>query len=126
MHQSFRILDTRLQINCDEESLVEAFLGVFSAFAVEPEAVAGPEPVLRVDVDGAAGTYSDGRSQVLLAPPPLRRAHVYNLLYRSLVRSFRGFILLHGAVVARRGKAWLISGPSGAGKTTLAREPSRP
>jgi hypothetical protein len=114
-----QILDVRLEVESDQEALIEPFLGVFSAFSGESDAAAAP--AVEVRVDGTAGTYRDGTRQVALAPGRLRQAHVYNLLYTTMVRALGGFYLLHAAVVARAGRAWIISGPSGSGKTTLGR-----
>jgi hypothetical protein len=58
---------------------------------------------------------------VTLASGPLRRVQVYNLLYTTLVRALPGVYLLHAVVVARDGRAWVVSGPAGSGKTSLAR-----
>ncbi len=118
-----QILDVRLDISSDHESLIEPFLGVFSAFALESGAADADHAarLVPVRVDGAAGTYRDGTREVALAAGRLRQAHVYNLLYTTLVRALGGFYLLHAAVVARADGAWIISGPSGSGKTSLGR-----
>ncbi len=121
--QTLHILDVRLEISSDQKSLIEPFLGVFSAFFSESEGsgeAAGARPV-QVRVDGAAGTYHDGSRRVALAEGRLRQAHVYNLLYTTLVRALGGYYLLHAAVVARADRAWILSGPSGSGKTSLGR-----
>lgn len=59
----------------------------------------------------------------LLAGHPLDPAHAvdqaYGLIFRILLDRIDQFIVLHGAVLAKQGRALLISGPSGAGKTTL-------
>jgi len=118
------ILDVELVITSDDASLIEPFLGVFSAFEPPPSgsvAVAVARLQVQVAINGAAGTYEDGSRHISLAEEPLRQAHVYNLLYTTLVRSLGGFFLLHAAVVARNGRAWVISGPSGSGKTTMGR-----
>jgi hypothetical protein len=118
------ILDVRLCITCDDSSLIEPFLGVFSSFApqaAEAAGATGPGRQVQVTIDGAAGTYQDPARHIVLARGALRRAHVYNLLYTTLVRSLGGFFLLHAAVVAKNGRAWVISGPSGSGKTTMGR-----
>jgi len=123
VRQTLHVLDVRLELESDQEALIEPFCGVFSAFSGEPGAgteAAGVRPV-KVRVDAAAGTYHDGSRRVALAAGELRRAHVYNLLYTTLVRSLGGFYLLHAAVVARAGRAWILSGPSGSGKTSLGR-----
>ncbi len=122
METSLRVLDVRLRVECGAPALVAPFLGVFSPSLARGDAPAAKGATeVRVRVDDAAGRYDDGSRQVRLAPHPLRAAQVYNLLYTTLVRALPGVYLLHAAVVARGGKAWVVSGPAGAGKTSLAR-----
>jgi hypothetical protein len=120
VERSLTVLNVRLALDCDVPALIEPFLGVFSAFLDRPGGSADGDPV-RIRIDGAAGRYDDGSRQVPLVEGRLRTTHVYNLLYTSLVRSLAKVYLLHAAVVARAGRAWVVSGPAGSGKTSLGR-----
>jgi hypothetical protein len=111
-------LGVRLKICSDTDDLVERFLTVFCAFRTE----SGPDDAdieIPVTISDAEGHYDDGRRIVRLARGRLRPPQVYNLLYTTLVRALDRVYLLHAAVVAGEGRAWLISGPSGSGKSSL-------
>jgi hypothetical protein len=111
-------LGVRLKISTDSDDLVERFLTVFCAFSDK----AGPDDVnmeIPVTISGVEGRYEDGRRSVPLACGRLRPPHVYNLLYTTLVRALDNVYLLHAAVLAGDSRAWLISGPSGSGKSSL-------
>ena len=126
MKAELDVLGVRLQIATDAEELVAPFLQVFGAFrCAVPRKPSSEEPGRRavvIQVSDAAGTFQAAAgSRVRLAAGSLRAPHVYNLLYRSLVRALDGVYLLHAAAVAADGRAWLVSGPSGSGKTSLGR-----
>ena len=59
---------------------------------------------------GAAIDADDGE-----APP----AQCYARVFEALLDRVAGFAVLHAGAVAYAGRAWLLAGPSGAGKTTL-------
>jgi len=119
-NHTIQALGVRLKISSDADDLVERFLAVFCAFneGATPGDVGLEIPVT---ISSADGRYDDGSRSVPLAPGPLRPPHVYNLLYTTLVRSLDSVYLLHAAVLAGHGRAWLISGPSGSGKSSLGR-----
>jgi len=119
-NHTIQALGVRLKISSDNDELVERFLAVFCAFneGSTPDDVNLEIPVT---ISGADGRYDDGRRSVPLAPGRLRPPHVYNLLYTTLVRALDTVYLLHAAVLAGHGRAWLISGPSGSGKSSLGR-----
>ena len=119
MENALNVLGVRLRIRADPPALAEQFLTVFGAFS-DPNPTDGDElKEIPIRIDGASGTYEDGRRTVRLAGERLRESQVYNLLYTTLVRALEGVYLLHGAVVAERERAWIISGPSGSGKSSL-------
>jgi len=120
VERSLTVLNVRLTLDSDVPALIEPFLGVFSHFLDSPGGAAEGKPV-RIRIDGAAGRYDDGSRLVPLVDGPLRTTHVYNLLYTTLVRSLAEVYLLHAAVVERDGRAWVVSGPAGSGKTSLGR-----
>jgi len=104
-----------------DAEMLAPFFTVFGAFenAVAAEPSGAAEIGVTIDVD--SGTYDDGARRVPLAGGRLRPLHVYNLLYTTLVRAMDGVYLLHAAVVARADHAWVISAPSGSGKSSLGR-----
>ena len=115
-----RLLATDIRVRTDEPGLVADFLSVFSGAEV-PADPSLSSPPLFLSVDGSSGLFEDGRRTVALAPAgPLRRVQVYNLLYSSLVRGLDNAFLIHAAALAARGRAWLVAGPSGSGKSSIA------
>lgn len=64
-----------------------------------------------------AGT---GTGRITLAPTPYGIDTVLRIVH-SLIQAREGGFLLHGASAIRQGKAFLFSGISGAGKTTISR-----
>jgi hypothetical protein len=120
VERSLNVLGTRLVVGSDAPALVEPFLAVFARFADE-EGQPQSTREIRVTVDHAAGVFENAGPSIALAPGSLRGAHVYNLLYTTLLRSVEAAYLLHAAAVARDERALLIGGPSGSGKSSLAR-----
>jgi hypothetical protein len=53
-------------------------------------------------------------------PSPSSPADVAARIFEALLDRVSGFAVLHAGAVAHAGRAWLLAGPSGAGKTTLA------
>lgn len=120
VERRLRLLATDIAVRTDEPGLVADFLSVFSGAEVPPDRP-GPPPGLVLSVDAGAGRYDDGRRTVNLSPDgPLRRTQVYNLLYSSIVRGLDDAYLIHAAALAWRDLAWLVAGPSGSGKSSLA------
>jgi hypothetical protein len=118
--RTIHALGVRLTISSDVDELLEQFLTVFCAFIGTASPDDGNTDIT-VMIRDAEGLYDDGRRKVRLAPGRWRAPHVYNLLYTTLVRAFDTVYLLHAAVVAGDGRAWLIGGPSGSGKSSLCR-----
>ncbi|MFQ5670334.1 MAG: hypothetical protein ACE5HD_07425 [Acidobacteriota bacterium] len=119
MERHLSVPGMRLVVRCDAPELVRPFFKIFGDLSGIPS---WPSPTqdVQVRIDAAGGFLDDGIHRHRLASGPLRPAHVYNLLYRTLVRRIQGVFLLHAAAVEQAGRAWLIGGPSGAGKTSLA------
>lgn len=61
-----------------------------------------------------------GHGRIALAPTPYSIDAILRVVH-SLIQAGQGGFLLHGASAIRHGKAFLFSGVSGAGKTTISR-----
>jgi len=73
-------------------------------------AIETPTISARLDLDHGRGSLA----------APLHR-HGVDLVLRALVAArIDAGLLVHGALVAEAGRAWICAGPSGAGKSTLA------
>jgi hypothetical protein len=101
---------------------------------VEEEEVqedASAEPSLRVRHDRgrwhlergdfrAEWDSANGQGRIALAPTPYGIDAILRVVH-SLIQARQGGFLLHGASAIRNGKAFLFSGVSGAGKSTISR-----
>lgn len=107
-HIPLELLDARMIIRTGSSelaALVRHDLGSF--VTAPPEAgAAGPDRA-EWDADG-------GRADRAL-PAEQRFARVFE----ALLDQVSAFAVLHAGAVAHAGRAWLLAGPSGAGKTTL-------
>lgn len=78
-------------------------------------ALAGPGSAAELDLAAGAGWLRAAPAQALAAVEELLRVAAAVLAFEA------GGLLLHAAGLARAGRAFLFLGPSGAGKTTVAR-----
>jgi DNA polymerase III delta prime subunit len=129
LHQThYRILDTSLCLASDSEQLLELFDRDYASFRT---AAAGGEADLsiRARFNGpggpglafrrAAGAGGQVGEQSLDGhPTPVH--HAWQWVTQTLFDSLQGYLLLHAAVVVRNGRAVILAGPPGTGKTTLA------
>lgn len=99
--------------------LIDESFGVFRISAT------GGEPMIELRADDAPGAYA------VVGPDGVVRRwrsstdatlDLMDQLVRSLILGLqqRGLFAVHAAAVAHRGRAVILAGPSGAGKTTLA------
>lgn len=63
---------------------------------------------------------ANGQGRIALAPTPYGIDAILRVVH-SLIQARQGGFLLHGASAIRNGKAFLFSGVSGAGKSTISR-----
>lgn len=73
----------------------------------------------RLVIDQGAGQARGAISRAVLADAPFFRWHYLELALSFLLEA-RGFLGVHGAAVAERGRGLLLRAPSGQGKSTLA------
>jgi hypothetical protein len=118
--RNYQILDVGLRIESSHETFLEAFHQDYRRFEVTtfPEGrglsvrfegnLPGEDAFLEVD-----GVREDLKGH----PHPDR--HVTQAIAQLLMERAQAFTILHAAVLGMDGNALAISGPSGAGKTTL-------
>jgi hypothetical protein len=103
------LLDARMLVRTDCPELAALLRHDLGAFVVTGPAAAG------ADWDGAA--FDAGRAAAAGdGPPP---GQLFARVFEALLDRVSGFAVLHAGGVAHAGRAWLLAGPSGAGKTTL-------
>lgn len=118
-HLRLACLDARLSVTTDLPALHEALEGHLGAFSGQEE---GSQP------------GESGWMEVRFFPPPPRvltprgervldpeaaLEQAYGLVFRELLDAVERFLVLHAGAVEAGGKAFLLAGPSGTGKTTL-------
>jgi len=116
--RAYQILDVDFELESSRESFLEAFHQDYHAFAA-PGAREGRR--LRVRFEGGPGAFLevDGVRQDLDDHPfPERLAAL--AIAQLLMDRVAAFTIIHAAVVGTPAGALAVSGPSGAGKTTLA------
>jgi hypothetical protein len=117
----YTILGTRVRLESDSERLLELFHRDYGRFADDGEGEA--DLVLRYSAEGPAVGFcraGGGAGEQSLAeyPDPVHQAWQWGTA--ALFDNLRDHLLIHGAVVVRDGRAVIVAGPAGAGKTTLA------
>lgn len=105
MRALFQPLGRTLLLETDSEAALAIAEDTFGRFG--PADTETPDVTLRVSGDGASENPAAFRSHVLL----------YGFL--SQLRN-HGLMAVHGSALVRGGRAVLLRGPGGAGKTTLA------
>jgi len=116
----YRILDLDLTLESPSASFLEAFHQDYQRFA-RPGGGAGRTLHLRFDPGregGGASLEIDGRRVSLQGHPDPERCAV-QMSAQALMECVEAFTVLHAAVLGTPGGALALSGPSGAGKTTL-------
>ncbi len=122
-NQLYRILDVRLWLETDNIQLFERFdldYRYFRSCRSEDrcsERVADLRATVRLSRSSPRLEF-DGIAQPLSGHPhPL--AHALNLIVREVFVRVRAFVLIHASVAVRDGRAVILSGEAGVGKTTL-------
>jgi energy-coupling factor transporter ATP-binding protein EcfA2 len=114
----YRILDVNLSLSSDSEIFLRNFETDFSLFAAAEEAAGLSLAISYTQKDGKGSLSINGISR-LLGETPHDAALAYQVVTAEIMNTVCDFTVLHGGVVAREGRALAISGPPGAGKTTL-------
>ncbi|MCU0223800.1 MAG: hypothetical protein MUF27_06975 [Acidobacteria bacterium] len=103
------LLDARMLVRTGCPELAALLRHDLGAFVVTESAASGE------GWDGAA--FDAGGDATASGPPP---GQLFARVFEALLDRVAGFAVLHAAAVAHAGCAWLLAGPSGAGKTTLS------
>lgn len=116
---SYRILNTRVVIDSDSARVVSVFDRNYQRFGTREDREDNHGLAVTVRVAGNdPNVEMDGRKYSLSGHPrPENQA--FRMIQWELFRRLDDFVLLHAGVVAKDGRVIIISGPPGAGKTTL-------
>jgi len=124
VNQTYTILGTRLRLESDSERLLDLFHRDYGTFSSGEEGE--PDLVFQYssrDPGGPSVGYrrSDGGAGELpLAAYPDPEHQAWQWATQTLFDNLEEYLLVHAAVVVRDGRAMVLAGPAGAGKTTLA------
>lgn len=114
----YQILDVALHLSSDSEELIKSFDLDYSWFASErTQRTSRLEAFVQLR-EYPACIRINGRS-VSLEGHPYRLNGAHYLLLRAVFAEIRSYFLFHAGVVARDGRALILAGPPGIGKTTL-------
>ncbi len=123
--EHYRILGTGLRLESDSDRLLELFHRDYAAFHSHGEGEgAGLE--IRASFHGTGGPVihwrraKGGAGEQSLHGHPTPEHFAWQWVTQALFDSIDQFLLLHAAVVVRNRRAVILTGPPGAGKTTLA------
>ncbi|MFB3905230.1 MAG: hypothetical protein ACE15E_17405 [Acidobacteriota bacterium] len=121
--QIYRILDVRLWLETDDIQVFERFDLDYRCFRASDPDDDRSETITdlraRVRLSGSSPQLEfDGIVQPLSGHPH-PQAHALNLIVRELFGRVRAFVLVHASVAVRNGRAVILSGDAGIGKTTL-------
>ncbi|MDY6974504.1 MAG: hypothetical protein SV775_19660, partial [Thermodesulfobacteriota bacterium] len=113
----YRVLDVGISLDADW-GFRESFDRDYGWFRVPPTSgsfsmsvsvrLGRKDPIVRIN-----------KEDFLLKGHPAPETYAHQIILRELFRDIRGFFLLHAAVAGKSGKALIVAGPPGAGKTTL-------
>lgn len=123
----FHFLGIPFELASDSDPALEAFARIYERFEeTSSNTLRGDRSRSPVVVrlwsgrNGEAGCIEVGGAEYPLGASDEIPAQVYFFMLNFLFREVDDFFLLHGAVLERNGRALIITGPTTAGKTTLA------
>jgi hypothetical protein len=121
--QFYRILGIVLLLETDSEELVNLFSTDFAWFEAGADAGAAKLSVSAfLHAPGKEPCLSINGEACSLKGHPNPSYFAYNTIMKRLMEEVRDFLLFHAGVVTRDGKALVIAGLPGSGKTTLVIE----
>jgi hypothetical protein len=121
---SFRVLGQHVRVDCRSDAVARTVLANFKALAAESPlgAPADVHYVARGDGVSMPFALAGGGAAATRALPDLGELlfHLEKDLVITLQRRRPELLFLHAAALARGGRAWLLAGDSGSGKSTTA------
>lgn len=123
IEQGYRFLGRRVVLRSDDRSFIDRFNRDYAGF-IMPVGKHGPGLSLAVDVETSKKqmVVTSARGTRTLELPTAEVGLIYGLVLGEIFKSLEDFIFFHAGVVARNGRALILSGPPHSGKSTLVRE----
>jgi len=122
LHRRFySILGAGVSLETDSPAFLERFHRDYAWFRTSSSR-GKPQLFCSVLLQGGDPSVRVNRHCVSLNGHPHPTSGAYHFVVRHIYEKIRGFVLLHAGVVTRQGKALILAGPPGVGKTTLVLE----
>jgi hypothetical protein len=117
----YQILDVGLCLETDRDEVLDRFHADYRRFRIEGPP-AGPRLNVRLDTDPAGGParLELGGGRRSLPDGPGLAQDATQAIVQAVMERVRDYTVLHAAVLGSEAGALALSGPPGAGKTTLA------
>ncbi len=116
----YQILDVELRLKTDSRAFIELFDRDYAKFRTTQSAGGRALDVsVRVRSSERNPFLTLGKRAVLLEGHPSPAHCALQVLNEALMDKIGDFLLIHAGVVAREGRALILAGAPGAGKTTL-------
>ncbi len=113
------LLDAALRVATDGEDLVRLLREELGPLVRDAGPADAGLPLVEVRFDPPPPRLAAGETVAPLEPENAPE-QAYGAIFRTLLDRVTGWLLLHAAALERDGRAYLVAGPSGTGKTTLA------
>ena len=113
------LLDAALRVATDGEALVRLLREELGPLVRDAGPADGNLPLVEVRFDPPPPRLAAGDAVAPL-DPAIAPEQAYGAIFRALLDRVTGWLVLHAAALERDGRAYLVAGPSGTGKTTLA------
>ena len=121
---SFLVLGQRVRVDCRSEAVARTVSANFQALAAESPPGASADVHYVAGGDGASTPFSLARSGETVVPALPDLGELLFRLEKDLVITLQRrrpeLLFLHAAALAHGGRAWLLAGDSGSGKSTTA------
>lgn len=118
-HQAdYLILDRRVRLAGNDAAILDRFTNLYGAFRAD--VVGSPDLLIRYHLDAKGSLVVSGPAENYRSAAPEVIQWPSVLMARMILRELVTHWMIHAACVSRDGKAVVLAGGSGMGKTTLA------